>query len=468
MESPGQQVLLQTAASVSSDGRVEARFTVGLPARGRRVSGDQATVLLLEDVPRLVDESLLAAAHDPEVLRRVVEANEDADALRSHLEGRGLVAFLADGAVLPRRSGVDDGPLEDDGVVTFKSPESLRVEIDLPNAGRVGGMGLPTGVTMIVGGGYHGKSTILRALERGVYNHRPGDGREQVVSDAATVKVRAEDGRSVAGVDISSFIGDLPLGGDTGSFSTANASGSTSQAAGIVEAVEAGARVLLVDEDTAATNFMIRDRRMQALIPKAAEPITPFVDRVRQLYDELGISTVLVIGGSGDYLEVADTVVAMREYRPRDVTAEALAIVQAHPTGRIAEVAGPLSTLPARFPDPASVDPRRGRREVSIRVRSPHLVQFGSTDLDLTGVEQIVSRAQTRALALALALVPVRLRNGRASVAQLLDEMMRTLEDEGLDALDGRKVGDLAEFRRYEFAAALNRLRTLRVDTGSS
>ena len=181
--------------------------------------------------------------------------------------------------LLPRRSGVDDRPLEGGGVVPFRSPESLRVVLQAPNAGSVPGMGVPVGVTLVVGGGFHGKSTLLRALEAGVYNHRPGDGRERVVSDPDTVKVRAEDGRAVAGVDISAFIDGLPLGQDTHHFTTPNASGSTSQAATIVEALESGAHALLVDEDTSATNFMLRDRRMQSLVPKDAEPITPFQPR---------------------------------------------------------------------------------------------------------------------------------------------------------------------------------------------
>ncbi|HKJ02193.1 MAG TPA: ABC-ATPase domain-containing protein, partial [Longimicrobiales bacterium] len=268
MEAPGQEVLLQTAVQVDQDGAVEARFTVGLPARGRRILGGQAIRLLLEAVPAVVAGSLRAEVHAGEEILRHARANEDADVLREALPGMGLVGFVADGAVLPRRSGVSQDPMAGDGAIPFVSPEALRVEVSLPNAGTVTGMGIPQGVTLIVGGGYHGKSTLLRALERGVYNHRPGDGREFVVAHRATVKIRAEDGRSIQGVDISPFIGELPNGQATRSFSSPNASGSTSQAANIMEAMEAGARVLLVDEDTAATNFMIRDRRMQALVPR--------------------------------------------------------------------------------------------------------------------------------------------------------------------------------------------------------
>ena len=331
---PGQEVLAQTAVIVGDDGTVEARFRIGLPAHGRRAGGREAIELITADVPAVVNRSLRAESVGHEDILRHALTNEDADALRAELDTNGWVAFVADAAYLARKSGVDDEPLLGDIAVPFATPAGLTAEVELPNAGTVRGMAIPRGVTLIVGGGYHGKSTLLRAIERGLYNHCYGDGRESVVTDPAAVKIRAEDGRSVAGVDISSFIGTLPQGQDARAFSTPNASGSTSQAAGIVEALEAGATTLLIDEDTAATNFMIRDRRMQALVPKEGEPITPLVDRVRSLWETRGISCVIVLGGSGDYLDVADTVVAMKNFRPFDVTTDARRVAAELPTGR--------------------------------------------------------------------------------------------------------------------------------------
>jgi predicted ABC-class ATPase len=314
-----------------------------------------------------------------------------------------------------------------------------------------------------VGGGFHGKSTLLRAIEAGVYNHRPGDGREYVVANVDTVKVRAEDGRAVTGVDISGFIDGLPLGRDTHAFSTPNASGSTSQAATIVEALEAGARVLVIDEDTSATNFMIRDRRMQALVPKEGEPITPFVDRVRELHRVLGVSTVLVLGGSGDYLDVADTVVAMRRYEPSDVTAAAVDVAAAHPTGRTPEAGVLLRRPDPRVVDGASLDPRRGRRDVHVKVPDLRTLLFGRETVDLGAVEQIVSRGQIRAIGQALAVSARVLDSGPRTVPEILDAIEEMLAGDGLDAMDDRRPGDLAAFRRHELAAALNRIRSLRV-----
>lgn len=463
IEAPGQEVLPQTAVIVEEDGSVEVRFTVGLPAQGRKVMGRQAAGLLCDDLPELIERSVTADAFREEELVQHAEVNEDADALREQLAERDLLAFVADGAVLPRRSGVDERPLEGDHVVPFQSPESLKVTLEAPNAGSVTGMGIPRGVNLIVGGGYHGKSTILRALERGVYNHRPGDGRERVVADAEAVKVRAEDGRAVTSSDISPFIKDLPGGADTRRFSTENASGSTSQAASIVEALEAGASALLVDEDTAATNFMIRDRRMQALVPKKSEPITPFIDRIRELYDRHGVSSVLVLGGSGDYLDVADTVVAMNEYVPRDVTEGAREVAEAYPTGREAEAPEPFGRPPRRQPVARSVDPSKGKKEVSVKVRGEDEILFGTEEIDLSAVEQLVSWAQTRAVSEALVLARKRFMDGKASVPEILDHVMETLEGKGLDALGSGHSGDLALFRRHELAAALNRLRTLEV-----
>ena len=461
IETPGQEVLQQSAVTVHADGAVELRFRIGLPAAGRRVLGAEADALLTGDVPAAVDASLIR--HDAEEVMRHALVNEDADALRRSLADHDLIAFVADGASLPRLSGIDPHPLDGDGVVSFESPESLRVSIELPNAGPMQGMGVPPGVTLIVGGGYHGKSTLLNALEFGVYNHRPGDGRERVATVQSAVKVRAEDGRSVAGVDISPFVRELPGGEDTLSFSTLNASGSTSQAASIMEAIEAGATALLVDEDTAATNFMIRDRRMQELVPKTGEPITPFVDRVRQLYDAWGVSSVLVLGGSGDYLDVADTVIVMDHYQARDVTDVARQVAADLPTGRIKEYADALGARPTRAPLRGSVNPRKGRRDCDIKVHSMSRVHFGNAELDLSGVGQLLSRAQTLAVCRALALLGERFIDGQTNIPNLLDIVEMTLREGGLDVLDSRRVGDLAAFRRFELAAALSRLRSLAI-----
>jgi predicted ABC-class ATPase len=463
MEHPGQKVLVQTAVLVEANGALEARFRVGLPAAGRRALGREAARVLREDVPALVRSTLLAAAHDPAEIERHAAANEDATHLRDALEPLELVAFVADGARLPRRTGIDDRPLEAEDVVPFRAPASMRVEVELPNAGRVRGMGVPPGVTLIVGGGFHGKSTLLRALEAGVYDHRPGDGRELAVTRSDAVKIRAEDGRSVTGVDISGFIDRLPFGRGTARFSTPNASGSTSQAAAIVEALEAGSRLLLVDEDTSATNFMIRDRRMQELVPAGNEPITPFVDRARDLYERSGVSCVLVIGGSGDYLDVADRVVRMVDYAPEDVTEEARAVAARHPTGRRAERAAEPPSPRARCINADSLDPRRGRRATYVQVPDDRTLLFGTETIDLVAVEQLANRAQTRAIGLALAHLSNSELHREMSLPEALDAVEAAVAEGGLDVLDPRCVGELAAFRRFELAAALNRLRGLRV-----
>ena len=461
MDQPGQEMLRRTAVLASRDGGIEARFVAGLPARGRNVLGREAQQMLLHDVPALVKDALLAEAHDEAKLLDHVTAAEDADALRGQLRARGLVAFVADGSVLPRRSGVDDRPMPS-GAVAFEAPDSLAVTLDRPNRGPIRGLGVPRGITLIVGGGYHGKSTLLQAIERGVYNHLPGDGREWVVADPAAVKVRAEDGRAVTGVDISPFIQGLPGGSDTRIFATPNASGSTSQAANIVEALEAGAQVLMMDEDTSATNFMIRDRRMQALIAKDREPITPYIDKVRQLYDDLGVSTTLVIGGSGDYLDKADTVIAMQDFRAHDVTARAREVVDAHRTER-AEEGGETFGRPGARNLEGTVIAGKGDKPPKVKVPHRKAIGIGQDDLDLGAVEQLVDESQTRAVAEALLrLTDDRQLHGR-TVPEVLDALEAEIARHGLDALTRTPRGDLARFRRFELAAALNRLRALKI-----
>jgi predicted ABC-class ATPase len=461
MDRPGQSVLERSSVVLQDDGSIEARFVAGLPAKGRTVLGREAAAMLLQAVPELVAASLRFAAHDAGALERHLTTVEDADALRGQLRDRGLVAFVADGAILPRASGVDDRPMPK-GAVPFEAPDSLRVTLDRPNAGPVSGLGVPQGITLIVGGGYHGKSTLLQAIERGVYNHLPGDGREAVVADPAAVKVRAEDGRAVTGVDISPFIQGLPGGADTRRFATPNASGSTSQAANIVEALEAGARVLMMDEDTSATNFMIRDRRMQALIAKRHEPITPYIDKVRQLYDEHGVSTTLVIGGSGDYLDVADTVIAMQEFRAYDVTGEARQVVADHATRRSAEGGQRFGDLGAR-PIAGTGITGKGDKPPKVKVPHSHAIAVGQDDIDLTAVEQLVDDSQTRAVAEALLRLSHERRLQGRPLPELLDALEAELDARGPDALTRMPRGDLARFRRYELASAVNRLRGLQV-----
>jgi predicted ABC-class ATPase len=458
---PGQQVLIRSSMIVTETGDIEARFRAGLPADGRTILGDAAVQLLTRDLCTAIEASLLFGSLDGDALACHVETVEDARALRAQLRERELVAFVADGSRLPRATGIDDRPLAASQVTPFVAPESLRVTLATPNAGDVTGLGVPRGVTLIVGGGFHGKSTLLRAIERGVYDHVPGDGRERVVTDECAVKVRAEDGRAVAGTDISNFIGVLPGGGDTAAFVTTNASGSTSQAAAIIEAVEVGARVLLLDEDTSATNFMIRDARMQALIADADEPITPLIDRARALVDRCDIALVCVIGGSGDYFDVADTVISMRAFTPHDVTADARRIARERPSQRQPQTS--TWTAPRqRIPDPATIDPARGRRPVEVKTRTPERVLFGTQEVELSAVEQLVEAAQARALALAVAHARGNEIDGETTVAAAIHAIMHSLELRGLDAFQAHPAGELAAFRSFELAAFLNRIRGLR------
>jgi predicted ABC-class ATPase len=447
-----------------TDTHLEVRFTVNLPARGRTILGHQALTLLCEAVPAIADQSLRYRALQRSELERHLNVVEDQESLRQWLLERNLVAFVADGALLPRRAGNDDRPLDTPPLVHWQSPSSLAIEVNLPHAGRVRGTGIPRGVTLIVGGGYHGKSTLLKALIRGVYDHIPGDGRELVVTDARAVAIRAEDGRRVEKVTITPFIANLPYGRSTTQFCSDDASGSTSQAANIIEALEVGAQVLLIDEDTSATNFMVRDRRMQELIAKTQEPITPFIDRVRQLYDQLGVSSVLVIGGVGDYLDVADTVIHMDAFRPYDVTERAHAIAAAWPESAQRRYEGDAHwELPQPRPvRRESLSPRRGQRE-KVRARGVRAIQYGTEEIDISYVEQIVDASQSRYIADCLQHAYHHLADDRRTVRELVEHIEALVQEKGLDVLQPHIAGDRAWARPFEVAAALNRLRTLRV-----
>ncbi|KAE8990453.1 hypothetical protein PR003_g21728 [Phytophthora rubi] len=453
IDTPGQHVIERSSVNVLANGDVEARFNINLPARGRSICGDWAYTILVETLPKLVEQSLVLRSLEVAHVWKHLHSVEDQEALRGMLKAAGLVGFVRDGAILPRQSGASDLPLSSDKAIPFKSPKSLSNKFTLPNCGVVTGMGIPQGVTLFVGGGFHGKSTVLKALEVGVYNHVPSDGREFVVVDPNAAKIRSEDSRSVVCTDISAFIDNLPFKQDTTRFSTADASGSTSQAANIVEALEVGATTLLIDEDTCATNFMIRDWKMQQLVAKDKEPITPFISKVRALYTQCGVSSVLVIGGAGDYFSVADHVIMMDSYEPRDVTVEAKKIASEH--GEIrqdAEFGGFKSRIPLS----------RGF-EVNGKVVSRGLgkIQYGEVDLDLSAVEQIVEPSQVRTIADAIQKMRSFM-DGKST----LDEVLAKLESEmdrtgSLDVVGfHKKSGFYTRPRKLELAAAINRLRT--------
>jgi len=460
IDRPGQEILSRTSVFVSDDS-VEVRFVAGLPAFGRRIAGRKAEGMFFDEIPRIVKAALYYRNLNGTSLRKHIETAEDADFIRDSLRSLGLVAFVADGAVLPRSSGIDHRPLTQGRVVPFRSPDSLRVEIKPPNRGPITGMGIPEGVTLIVGGGFHGKSTLLNALQMGVYNHIPGDGREFVITRSQAVKIRAENGRRVEKVDISPFITNLPFGRDTRAFVSQDSSGSTSQAANTIEAVEAGAEVLLIDEDTSATNFMIRDHRMQELVSKDREPITPFIDKIRQLFQELKVSTILVIGGSGDYFDVADRVICMIEYEPRDMTEAAASIAEKYKTERRIEGGSGFGRITQRIPRAFSFDPRKGKKSVKISAKGLKTIQFGVHSIDLSAVEQLIDSSQTRAIGRAVHYA-ARYMDGSRPLREVIEMVLADIDEGGLDVLDSVPVGDHASFRGLELAAAINRLRSLK------
>ena len=468
----GQEVLERSACDVGADAIV-ARFHAGFPAFGRSVNAEGLELMLLDLLPRCVERALLYRSLNAERVAQAVHLAEDQEALRGMLREEGLVAFVADGAVLPRESGVSDRPLR--GAVPFASPETLRRTFELPHAGAVSGMAVERGVTLIVGGGYHGKSTLLGALQAGVYNHVAGDGREFVLADDTAVKLRAEDGRAVRDVDIALFVNDLPNGADTTRFSTLDASGSTSQAAAVVEGLEAGARLFLVDEDTSATNFMVRDALMQRVVARDKEPITPFVERVRDLYEQAGVSTVLVAGSSGAFFAVADRVIQMDCYRAFDITDRVREVC----AGFAADVAAPASApRPFRMPrfDRAVPSPRGaadarggrhqgrqsrgGRERMKVKARGCDTVTLGRVDVDVRYLEQISDAEQTMALAYLARSVLERAVGGVRTIAEAVRLADALLDEHGWEPFCGSYVPcGLARPRSQELAAVLNRYR---------
>ncbi|EJG1179791.1 ABC-ATPase domain-containing protein [Vibrio parahaemolyticus] len=446
----GQTVLDSTAVLFTEEG-IELRFRVNLPAEGRSVLGKKANNILTFHLPKFIRRATLERELDREAMVKHCQVVEDQSALREQLEAHNLVAFVANGSVLPRIAGNCDLPMKE--AVEFTAPESLQVTLHAPNKGYVTGLGIPKGITLIVGGGFHGKSTLLNAIERSIYDHIPGDGREYIVTDQKAMKIRAEDGRCVHHLNLSNYINHLPMGKDTADFSTQDASGSTSQAAWLQESIEAGATSLLIDEDTSATNFMIRDERMQALVAKGDEPITPLVDRIGQLRDELDISTIIVMGGSGDYLDVANTVIQMHDYQAVDVTEKAKQVIAQHPTQRHNESEESLQTFRPRALNRVALMNILTDGKFRVSAKGKDSLRFGKEFTDLSSLEQIESADEVNAIGwlwFQLAQLPGWCNNPAKEIEELLSgEWHASLP----------KQGDLAKPRTLDVMAALNRMR---------
>ncbi|MFS0752300.1 ABC-ATPase domain-containing protein [Oceanobacillus sp. 1P07AA] len=454
-DGPGQEILKRSAVSLQEHS-ITICLSVGLPAQGRSINGREAIKLFSKVVPNLLKESVFKVKNE-QIEKAIILADQQSHILKVMKENK-WVSFVANGSILPRRSGVSNLPQQQ--AVPFQSPKENEVEINLPYGKTIKGMATHRGVTLITGGGYHGKSTLLQAMERGVYRHTAGDGREFVLTDPTAVKIRAEDGRKISAVDISPFISNLPHGKDTNNFSTEDASGSTSQAANVMEAIEVGASTLLFDEDTSATNFMIRDIRMQKLVAKNKEPITPFIHRIRQLVDELGVSVILVTGGSGDYFSVADNVILMEEYIPRQVTREAKKIINENPIEN-EEVPSTEFGKHTKRKLLQSSFPKQGDRKFKIQAKGQYQIMLGNSLILFSNTEQLIDTSQTRMIAEVIQyLYRTNIMENR-SLTDILDIIENEM-NKGLDQLTlnrGKHPGDLAKPRRYEIAAVLNRMR---------
>lgn len=457
---PGQEILERSACTVNpADGQVTVRMEIGFPANGRTINAGELVKILFDFLPVCVKQTLLSASCPRDSLEKVLHLADDQLYIRQQLRERELVAFVADGAILPRKSGVSSQPMKD--AVAFASPQEMAVTLQLPHKGAIRGMGIPKGVTLIVGGGYHGKSTLLEALEKGVYDHIAGDGREYVLTDDSAMKLRAEDGRSIQQVDISMFIRNLPGGKDTGHFYTEDASGSTSQAASTVEALEMGAKVFLIDEDTSATNFMIRDELMQRVVSRDMEPIIPFIDRVRELYEDYGVSTVLVAGSCGSYFHKADCILQMNKYRPVEITDLAKKEAEQFPytLGNAPAAEKPDFCRVIRADQAFAKDDR-------IKMKTMGLDGFSINreTVDMRYVEQLTDSEQLTALAHMIKYMKCRQFDGRRTMQQAVETLYEEVAKNGFAAFcPGRESlpGNLAMPRRQELYAALNRCREL-------
>ncbi|MBE6607813.1 MAG: ATPase [Ruminococcaceae bacterium] len=412
--------------------------------------------MMCRDLPDAVDRFVLD--FDIEGLKKASELAKKQSAIREWLKNSDYCAFLANGSILPRAKGTDLPMLD---AIPFRSTTDDEIEIC-----GVRGMGIKKGVTVITGGGYSGKSTLLDAISAGIYDHAIGDGRELCITDVSAVTISAEDGRSVKHVNISPFIKWLP-GGDTSDFSTDHASGSTSQASNIMEAVDSNAKLLLIDEDRSATNFMIRDRMMKELIEK--EPITPFTDRVNELFKTHGVSTILVIGGSGEYLSVADKIYMMEDYLIHDVTDKSKNICSSYNVTTALPASANWQQCRTLYSDRFSSYPEGSGTE-KLEVSDMGFVIIGDEKIDVRGLHDIVSPRQLDTLGFMLRYLEVSNNDREIDIEKKINDLYARIDEEGIDFLYSSFFTTCERFldlpRKQELMALVNRMRKINMVKG--
>lgn len=392
----GPEMLVRNSLWIDN-GELRACLQVKLPGEGRKIQAELAAEILTMVLPDLVSAGLYYDKSDEGALQEHYRVLAERREILSQLDACGLCAFVPDGAVLPRASGLSEMPLEK--AIPFVAPEEMAVTLNV--CGReIRGMGIPKGISVITGGAFHGKSTLLQALTRSVYPHIPGDGREGIVIDETALRIGVEDGRSVRCTDLSMFVRDLPGGVSTKNFNTLSASGSTSEAANLLEAMEAGSQTFLIDEDSSAVNFLIRDVRVRKLLGDDREPLIPLTDRIKELA-AAGFSFILVAGACGDYLDLADNIIVMANYK-----AECAKLTPAPSTSSWRGEAPTGSTEPAEVTQPRafatymqplqkSVRPTSAvERQVKVKLAGDTLLQIGFLVSDTSRLNTLVDKQQ--------------------------------------------------------------------------
>jgi predicted ABC-class ATPase len=449
--SPKQEILKRSAVEIIDDTLI-VKFYGGLPANGRRIASKFAITMIFNEIPKISKE-LKTLNIGFEELQQHIKTNLKSDSIRRAIKKENLIVFIENNSNLARMSSIDDRVLKDG--ISFKTPKSLEVTLHLDNGDIVNGMGIQKGITVITGGGFHGKSTLLTAIEKGVYNHIPGDGREGVITDRDTVKIRAEDGRWINGLDISNFINNLPHKKDTHNFTTANASGSTSQAANIMEALELGATTLLIDEDTTATNFMVRDRKIQELISHKKEPITPFIERIESMKKN-NISVIIVVGGLGDYFSMADRVIMLDEYNLIDVTEKAKIISEKFENSNVKGVTKKFN-IPLRRIDSQKTKKLFTSDRCKVKTRELDELLIDKESIDIRHLEQYVENGQVTFTGEIIRKIFTM--SKYETFKERLDNLQVEIDKNNLSKLLKSNSGSLVEARKYEIAGAITRLR---------
>lgn len=426
---PGQEILERGSVAISPY-FIEVRFTADLPADGNKVSA-VAMDLLMERIKTIISESLYFSAYKQSKVYNHLQTYENAEFIRENLDSKGIVAFIADGSVLPRRDD-DLAPMVD--AKEFVTDPALKVTFDVPYGEPISGMGIPKGFTAVTGASRNGKSALLDAIFAGVYDHIPGDGREYVITSRDAAFIMAEPNRPADSVDISMFVPETPEFDDTSAAKKEFVSSPMSEFVSVSEAVEMGSKLILIDEEY--SNPCVMRKGFLADNEKIIS-----LSEMGSSMGRQGISLVMV-SGDESVIRSADNVLVVEGFKVSPAKVER--------TGNGKEFSMPAD----RYPVSKGIVYEKGHRDVNVTAQEIRTIEIGEFKVHVP-VAALFDISQTNTVADAIAYMKEHM-DGSKNMLDVCKDAIGAIKAED-DSTDNGSGMHHATIRAIDLAAVLNR-----------